>query len=128
MLGLHWAPLVAWLVESARNTGDRAGRWVGKVPWRGRLPAVLTAPGQAFSGCGKRAMCCSGTWAPHGTGFSRCGAGLQVCRLQCCSRLCGAGSAAAPRRVESSWISGEACVPCTGRRILIHCITMEVPG
>lgn len=25
-------------MESARNTGDRAGRWVGKVPWREGCP------------------------------------------------------------------------------------------
>ena len=32
----------------------------------------------------------------------------------------------APRHVGSSWTRGQTRVPCTGRRILIHCATREV--
>ena len=33
----------------------------------------------------------------------------------------------APRQVESSQTRDQVCVPCIGRRILIHCATTEVP-
>ena len=32
----------------------------------------------------------------------------------------------APQHVESSWTRDRTCVPCIGRRILIHCTTREV--
>ena len=34
---------------------------------------------------------------------------------------------AAPQHVESFWTRDQTCVPCTGRLILIHCTTREVP-
>ena len=34
---------------------------------------------------------------------------------------------APPQRVESFWTRDQTCVPCTGRLILIHCTTREVP-
>ena len=52
------------------------------------------------------------------TGFSSCGVWSQ--RLWCSGLV-------APLHVGSSWTRDQAHVPCTGRRIPIHCATGEVP-
>ena len=85
-----------------------------------------------FSSCG--------SWASHCSGFSCCRAQalstlasvVSARRLSSCSSralelgLCSCGTHA-PWHVESSWTRDRTHVPCTDRRIPIHCPTREVP-
>ena len=62
--------------------------------------------------------------------FSSCGAGflfVVASPLQSTGpRYTGFG-VAAPQFAESSWTRDRTYVPCTGRQILVHCATREVP-
>ena len=94
---------------------------------------LLVAPGLcccrlAFSSCRVAAalLWCAGfslrwllLWSAGArrTGFSNCSKQAhQLWRT----------ALAAPQHVESSRTRAQTCVPCTGRRILIHCTTREV--
>ena len=75
-----------------------------------------------LSSCGTQALDCAG--------FSSCGTWAQqlwlVCSTAQAQQLWPTGLAA-PQHVGSSWTRDQTCVPCTGRRILNHCTTREVP-
>ena len=96
---------------------------------------VFTAVCRAFSSCGNGGLLCCRAQAFHRGAFSCCRAeavgaraagavahGIKSCRLQ---ELWLTGFSR-PQHVESSQTRGRTHVPCTGRRVLIHCTTREV--
>ena len=99
----------------------------------GTQASVVAACG--LSSCSTRALertgfssCC--TWALGHMGFSSCGMRAQQLwlagsRAQAQQLWC--TGLTAPRHVEFSWTRDQTHVPCTGRRILNHCATREVP-
>ena len=63
-------------------------------------------------------------------GFSSCGTRLSSCGLRAPERRlssCGARGLVAPWHVRSSRTRDRTRIPCTGRWILKHCVTREVP-
>ena len=80
------------------------------------LSLVVASGGHASLRCG----------ASHCGGFSLRSAGFSSCRMRA-QQLWRSTGLAAPRHVGSSRTRARTHIPCTGRRILNHCATREVP-
>ena len=99
-------------VGAPLHRGTRASRSAGVSCWG--TPAL----GSLTSAAAARRLRRGGLWAPGSVDVSSCGTQAQELRHT---------GLAAPRHVESSQAGDRTHVPCTGKQILVHWATREVP-